>query len=124
MHEASIAQSIVDLVLRHAKEHQACRVRSVEIELGALTFFNKDQVAFWVNLGFEKTPAEKAELVFRDIEGRIRCGACGYEGPLRHHQDRMDHFRLPEFSCPACKNGKAEIVEGREVVVRHITIVK
>jgi len=124
MHEASVAQSIVDVVLRHAEKHHACRVTSVEIELGVLTFFNKDQVAFWINLGFEKTLADKAALVFHDVEGRIRCSACGYEGPLSLKQDPVYHYGLPDFSCPGCRNGRVEIVQGREAVVRHIMILK
>jgi hydrogenase nickel incorporation protein HypA/HybF len=122
MHEASLAQSIVEAVLAHAKNENAETVKTVEVDLGRLSSFSEEQVAFWVKIGFEKTIAEKAKVRFRIVEPVIKCSDCGFEGPLPM-PEAMDHF-LPRFACPSCGGAAIEITKGREVVIRRIRIVK
>jgi len=124
MHEASLAQSIVETVLRYAGANKAQTVKSVQVDLGALTFFNIDQVKFWVKVGFENTIAQNARVVFRQIPGRIRCKACGFEGELKMQQNAVYHLALPDFSCPSCNNETVSIVQGKEAVVKTIRILK
>ena len=124
MHEASIAQSIVQTVLREAEKQNAVRVVSVEIEIGDLTFLGIDQVAFWVETGFEETIAEKANVVFKRVKGIVRCKECGYEGNIKIEEDPAYHLNLPTFACPKCGSTKIEITEGREALIRRIKILK
>lgn len=124
MHEASIAQSIVQTVLKEAKKQEAARVESVEVEIGELTFLGIDQVAFWVQMGFENTIAEKAEIFFKQVKGALRCDDCGFEGPLKVEEDPAYHMALPTFSCPKCGGSKIEITRGKEAVIRRIKILK
>ena len=124
MHEVSIAQSIVRTVLEEARKQDAAQVESVEIEIGELTFLGLDQVEFWVKTGFQGTIAEKAEMIFKQIRGVLRCQSCGYEGDLRIEEDPLHHMNLPTFSCPSCKNSKIEITQGKEAIIRRIKILK
>lgn len=123
MHEASLSQSIVETVLQYAKTNQAVEIKSVRIDLGELTFFNKEQVSFWIKIGFEKTIARKARIIFKSVPGRLTCAACGFEGEIRMQGDSIYHFALPQFSCPKCQSGKISITQGREAVVKSIRIV-
>jgi hydrogenase nickel incorporation protein HypA/HybF len=122
MHEASLAHSIVEAVLTHAKSENAESVKSVDVDLGRLSSFSEDQVSFWVKIGFEKTIAEKAKVRFSFVEPVIKCSDCGFEGPLPMPEP-MEHF-LPRFACPSCGSGAVEIIKGREVMIRRIRIVK
>ncbi len=124
MHEASIAQSIVQTVLREAEKQNAVRVESVEIEIGDLTFFGIDQVAFWVETGFAETIAEKANVVFKRVKGTVLCKECGYEGNIKIEEDPAYHLNLPTFACPKCGSTKIEITQGREALIRRIKILK
>lgn len=123
MHEASLSQSIVETVLQYAKTNQAVEVKSVRIDLGALTFFNKEQVSFWIKIGFDKTIAQKARILFKTVPGRLSCADCGFEGEIRMQEDSMYHYAIPQFSCPKCQSGKISITHGREAVVKSIRIV-
>lgn len=124
MHEASIAQSIIQTVLAEAEKQNACRVESVEIEIGELTFLGVDQVEFWVKTGFEGTIAQNAHVIFKIIKAVLQCNACGYEGNMRMKEDPLHHMNLPTFSCPRCHDTRIEITRGKEAVIRRITIAR
>jgi hydrogenase nickel incorporation protein HypA/HybF len=122
MHEASLADGIVRSVLAAAEREKARRVKSVTVSLGEWSAFNAEQVGFWVGVGFEKTLAEGAAVDFETVEGRIRCRACGTEGPCPRAADKTDHFIGPRLECPACESPEVDIVSGREAVLKHIRI--
>ena len=117
MHEASIAQAIVDTILDQAKKQNAKAVQSVQIEIGELTFLNEEQVGFWVKLGLENTLASDADIQFKRIKARLKCGACEFEGDLGVVED-------PTFACPQCKSADIRISQGKEAIVRSIRIIK
>ncbi len=122
MHEATLAHSIVQAVLRHADHADAKKVRSVTVELGEWTTFNSEQVGFWVKIGFEKTIAAGARLSFKKVPGTIRCNNCGYEGKCPQPGGDMEDWIGPVLECPRCGRADVEIVQGREAIVRKITI--
>jgi hydrogenase nickel incorporation protein HypA/HybF len=124
VHEAAIAQSIIETVLKEAEKQKALKVESVEIEIGELTFLGTEQVEFWVNTGFSGTIAENARLVFKILESRLICGSCGYEGKLPIKDTPACHAGLPSFACPECSSSKIELSQGRETVIRNIRIIK
>jgi hydrogenase nickel insertion protein HypA len=122
MHEATLANSIVLTVLRHAGQAGAKKVRSVSVELGEWTTFNSEQVGFWVKTGFENTMAAGARVYFKKVPGTIRCNACGYEGKCPHPRSGMEDWIGPVLACPDCGNADVLIVQGREALVRKITV--
>jgi hydrogenase nickel incorporation protein HypA/HybF len=124
MHEASIAQAIVNTVLDEAKKQEAVRVESILVELGELTFLNADQVAFWVETGLEGSVAQGAAIEFKKIRGALSCNACGFEGPLTVEEDPLTHLSLPSFTCPECKSSSITITAGKEALIRSMKIVK
>jgi len=122
MHEMSVAQGIARAVLRTAKREEAVKVARINIEIGQLTFLNPEQVIFWVAELFKGTEAEAAEISHKIVPARVRCGKCGYEGPLQVKEDPLFHQALPVFACPKCEKGSLEILEGRDCIVRDIEI--
>jgi hydrogenase nickel insertion protein HypA len=122
MHEASLAQSIVETVLRYAEANHAAEVKSIQIDLGELTFFNEEQISFWMRIGFEKTMARKADIIFNKVRGRLLCSGCGHESEIAMREDLIYHFTAPELSCPRCRSGNVSLVQGREAVVKSIRI--
>ena len=124
MHEASIAQSIVQTVLQEAAKQNASRVESVEIEIGELTFLGVEQIKFWVKTGFQESIAENAEIHFQEIKGRILCEECGFDGDLKTEDDPIYHTTLPAFCCPKCQSTKIKITQGKEAIIQRIKIIK
>ncbi|MBA7658915.1 Hydrogenase maturation factor HypA [subsurface metagenome] len=124
MHEMSVAQQIARAVLRAAKREEAVKVDRINIEIGQLTFLNPEQVIFWLAELFKGTEAEAAEISHKMVPARVRCGKCGYEGPLQVKDDPLFHQALPVFACPKCEKGSLEILEGRDCIVSSIEILQ
>ena len=124
MHEAAIAQSIAQTVLKEAEKQNALKVESVEIEIGDLTFLGIDQVEFWVKTSFQGTLAEEAVLLFNRVKGRVHCEDCNTDSDLKIEEDPYYHTTLPTFNCPKCQSTHIEIIQGKEAVIRKIKIIK
>ncbi len=120
MHEFSVMAQIVDSILEEAKKHQASKVESVDLELGEYTMLGEEQLRFAFQVLTKDTILANAALKVRLLKGRIRC-RCGYDGSVPVGDDTL-HKIAPILECPKC-GGAAEIVEGRECVVRDIRMV-
>ncbi len=83
MHEASIAQSILDIVARHADGARAGRVTRVTVTVGALAAVVPECLRFAFEALARGTCAERAALDIRECEGRGACRACGAEFPVK-----------------------------------------
>jgi Zn finger protein HypA/HybF involved in hydrogenase expression len=80
-------------------------------------------VEFWLRIGFENTPAAAAAFEFRTVPGRIRCRACGREGPCpKPESGAIDPYIGPVLECPSCGGSDVEITSGREAVVKSIRV--
>ena len=124
MHEFSIAQQIVEVVLRTAREQQAREVERVELVIGELALLNGEQVRFWVEEMFSRQSlTSSARLDVETRPGRVRCPECGFEGdpPVPGPEA---HFLSPALICPRCGRAGLEIREGRECLVRRITVTR
>ncbi len=124
MHEAAIAQSIIETVLKEAEKQKAISVESVEIEIGELTFLGTEQVEFWVKTGFTGTLAEKAKIIFKILESRMKCQKCGFTGKLPVNNIDACHAGIPSYACPGCSSPDIELTQGRETIIRNIRILK
>ena len=124
MHEASIAQSIVKTVLEQAEQQRAIKIQAVYLEMGELSFLNREQVEFWIKLSFKDTIAKNAALHFTEMKAVIHCKDCGYQGHIEVSEDPAYHLKLPQFKCPNCGSTDIEIVQGRETLIRRIQILR
>jgi hydrogenase nickel insertion protein HypA len=124
MHEFSIAQQIVEVVLRTAREQEAQAVERVVVVIGELALLNGEQVKFWVEEMFSRQPLTRsARLDLEARPGRVHCPACGFDGPPPVPGPEA-HFLSPMLICPRCDQAGLEIREGRECMVQRITIHK
>lgn len=113
MHEMSVTQNVMDIVLEQAKEAGATRVKSVKLRFGALTSIVPDCVSFYFEQMSEGTIAQGAKLDVEMVPLRLKCGQCGeqFEG-----QDELD------MTCPKCGNPFTETITGREMEVDSIDV--
>ncbi len=120
MHEFSVMSQLVQGVLEEAKGHSASRVEEVVLDLGDFTMLGVEQLTFAFDVLTKGTIMEGAVLTVHRIPGRVRCG-CGVDREMAPDAD-SPHRVVPVLECPGC--GKlAELVEGRECVVRNIRMV-
>lgn len=113
MHELSITQSVLDIVLRHAQQSSARRILGINLVIGELTGFVDDSIQFYFDFMSKDTLAQGAELNFERIPAQVRCHICGAE------------YVPPDsrlWACPECEALGGEIISGREFSVASIEI--
>ena len=112
MHELSIVQSIIDIAETTVVDHRGKNVERIDLEIGQLAGVEPAALDFAWETAIRGTVLEKAERKIDHIEGVGRCGSCGKEF-------RMDQLFDP---CPVCNSFLNEIVQGKELRVKSITI--
>lgn len=64
MHEASVTQALLDLVLVKAREHNAAQVTEVHVSVGGLSTFIDESIELWWRALADETIAAGSKLVF------------------------------------------------------------
>jgi len=112
MHELTITQTMLDIVLEQAKKASAKKVGAINLVIGELSGFVEESVRFYFGFLAKDTIAEGAALNFKPVSPRARCRGCG------------NLFELKEFdwSCPGCGGGDVEITAGKELSIESIDV--
>lgn len=115
MHELAVTRSIHAIVVRHARQARAERVRVVHLEIGALS----DLEAVWLQRYFDRlgrgTVTEGATLAIHHVPAVFRCDRCG---------GRFEVDSLPgaDLTCRDCLNGAVTLMSGRTYLVRSMEV--
>ena len=112
MHELSVTESILEIVLRHADQANATRVTQIDLTIGGLSSIVDDSVQFYFDILSQDTMAEGAQLVFHRVPGELRCWDCQATFTLNGR----------DFTCPECGSGRVQVVGGREFGVESIEV--
>jgi hydrogenase nickel incorporation protein HypA/HybF len=112
MHEVTITQSLLDIVLKEAAKAGASKVVRVSLVLGEMSGVAERSIQSNFDLLSRNTPAEGAELSFRNVPKQARCVKCGH---LFHPEDIC-------WECPACQSVEFEIIAGNELYVESIEV--
>ena len=109
MHELAIAESVVDIAVRHARGR---RVVKVELEVGHLRQVVPAALEFAFGLVASGTTVEGAELCMREVAPAGRCRSCGQDTPL------------PGFplACESCGGFDVEVTRGEELRVESLEL--
>ncbi|MCQ2977327.1 MAG: hydrogenase maturation nickel metallochaperone HypA [archaeon] len=121
MHEFSMAQGIMNAVLETAEANDATKVTDVVIEIGKLAMLNPEQVKFMLSVLVEDTIVQDANIILEDIDVEIKCYNCEYEGV--GNVDDSDHY-APMILCPKCESHRVNVINGKDVTVKSISIEK
>lgn len=107
MHEMSIAQSVLDIILQEIKNHKVNRVLSVAVKVGELSAVQTESLRFCFDFLSKGTLAEGASLEIERVKVICRCRQCG------------SRFTVQEliFLCPECKSPEVEMLSGRQLSV-------
>ena len=111
MHELSLAQSILDIVLEEMVAHEVTRIEAVALKVGVLTAVVPEALSFCWKMVTEGTPAEGSVLEMETIQVRARCEDCGELFEVREHR----------YVCPACGGANLELLSGREFYIHELT---
>ncbi len=112
MHEMSLAQNILDIVVNAASQNNAKKVQKITIRAGQLRGIVPEQLKFCFGFVAKDSIVEDAELVINTLPVHGRCKQCSEE------------FYVKEFSfiCPKCENEDIEVLQGMELLVENIEV--
>ena len=112
MHELSITQNILNIVIKHAQRAGAQKITAINLVVGELTGFVDDSIQFYFDMLSPETIAAGAKLAIQRIPAEVRCRACGEVFALHDHK----------WACPKCTALGGEILCGREFSIESIEV--
>ena len=107
MHELSLCEGIIELVVEYAQREAASRVSRVVVALGVAAAVDAEALQFCFPIAAADTVAAGAELVIDKIALQAKCQAC-------HADYAADTVIAP---CPACGSYARKIVAGQDMRV-------
>jgi len=112
VHEFSLAQNILEIVIDSAREHGLSGVAEVRLDVGQAAGVHLDALEFaWRHLKTTSDLTADAALSINSIPAHGACANCGFSGPV------TDYIRI----CPACQALGLRIMGGLEFMVTGIS---
>jgi len=112
MHELSITQSMMDIVLGQAKAAEAKKVTRINIVLGEMSGVVSDCVQFYFDFLKKGNAAEDAVLNFKLVPVELKCREC----------QTIFNPNGSAWVCPNCHSNGLEVVKGQESYVESIEV--
>ena len=113
MHELSIAQNIIDIVLQHLPDESNGAVRSVKIRVGLLSGIVPKSLDFCFSSIVGDTPLRGARLDIEDVPVEAQCLAC--EKTFAKDDDSV-------YVCPSCGSKDVQFITGTELEVVEVAL--
>jgi hydrogenase nickel incorporation protein HypA/HybF len=112
MHELSITQSMLEIVLQQAEKSGAKKVMKINLTIGEMTGVVSDSVQFYLDILTKDTIAAGAQVFFTLVPAQGKCRQCSHI------------FTLPEFdwTCPDCQGKIIDVITGKELFVDSIEV--
>ena len=112
MHELSIMESALTMVLDRARESGAQRVHSIRLRIGTLSGVVPEALTFAFEALKSGTLAESARLIVDPVAVRFWCATC-------HTEFQSDDMFA---ECPECHQPSGDLRAGREMELASMEI--
>lgn len=112
MHELGVTHSILNIVLHHANEAGAVRIKEINLVIGQLSSIVDDSVQFYWDMISEGTIAHGAHLNFKRVPATLTCRDCTHEFPLNQR----------DYTCPNCGSTKVVVAGGDDFFIESIDV--
>ena len=109
MHEATLAENILNIALDAAEQNHAAKVFKVALTLGEMAGVEVEALTLAFDVLKRNTPAEDAELAIKRVPVCAACNKCGKVFTLERYK----------FFCPEC-DGVLTLQSVRELLVDFI----
>ncbi len=109
MHEAALAENILNIALNTAAENGAKKISAVGLKLGDMAGVEVEALNFSFDIMKKNTPAENAALKINRVPIRAQCNKCGKIFTIERYN----------FFCPEC-DGILILQSGRELLVEFV----
>jgi len=112
MHELSIAVEIVELAEKEAAKAGAKKISSIELEIGSISGIMMDALDFAWPVATKGTMLENAKKVIHKVKGKAKCSQCEAIFEIDNLYD----------ACPHCNEYFKEIIQGKELRIKYLTV--
>ena len=112
MHELSVAQNIVDIVLESVTEKDRSGVKTILIEVGEMSGIVPDSLKFCFDVIKTETPLKNSEMQITKIPFVLYCSSCNKETTND----------LGMRSCGSCGCFDTKIVSGTEMKITELEV--
>ena len=112
MHELSLAESTLELALRHARQAGAARVTRLHLVVGEFTPLEQSSLDFYWDRITRGTSAAGSRVSIQRVPARMACVDCG--GSIDPATEA--------WSCPACGSGRLRLTSGDECFLESIDV--
>ena len=113
MHEISLCESILDILVDQARREHFDRVKRVSVEIGPLSCVEPEALRFGFDAVMRGSLAEGAALEIVPTSATAFCPDCGAVVPV---SSRFD-------VCPACGGVALQVRTGDELRIRELEVV-
>jgi len=107
MHELSIAQSIIEVVMQDMSKHKLTKVDTIKLRIGKITQVMPDALLFGFECLSKDTSLDGTKLIIETVPVKGHCKTCG--------QDFV--FEDWPHDCPECGQTDIRIISGRELEI-------
>jgi hydrogenase nickel incorporation protein HypA/HybF len=112
MHELTITQSILSIVLEKAQQVKARKITRVDLLMGRLTGYVPECIQLQFDILSHKTAADGARISFKQPPARIYCRNC----KISYDTESFD------LKCPECRSLEIDILTGEELYVESMEV--
>lgn len=112
MHEQSIVEALLGLLVKHAERVGAKRILKIYLVVGELSGIVEEAMELYFAFASRNTIAEGAALFFTRVPAQLRCRSCGKVFQSERHN----------YLCPDCKEAGVDILSGRELYVERMEV--
>jgi len=112
MHELSVAQSILDTLLRERAERNLPGIEAVGVKVGALSGVLPDALQFSFEALRLDTPLSSCRMEMDEIAVTVRCEDCA----------RVSSVENLLFLCPLCGSVRIEVLTGYELEISYLEV--
>ena len=106
MHELPVINSILEVILKHAKMNSVKKVHAISLVVGDLSDLEDEWMQKYFDYVSKGTVAEGARLKIERVPAVVSCTVCG-------HNFEVVKTRMDSTTCPECGEKKFRLVSGR-----------
>ncbi|MDA9424362.1 hydrogenase maturation nickel metallochaperone HypA [Bradyrhizobium sp. CCBAU 53380] len=112
MHEMAICLGIIQIAEEKAHERCSSRVRSICLEMGALSHAAPEAIRFCFAAASTRTVAEGAALTIVELPGLAWCMSCSKSVEIARRGE----------CCPCCGSYQLQVTAGEQMRVKELEI--
>ena len=116
MHELPVMQSILDIVIKHAKMNNVNKVLKIYLKVGVLSDLEDQWMQQYFDYVAKESVAEGAILEIERVPARMKCRACSFEFEPDIKKDE-------KIVCASCGYERCQLIAGKSYSVANMEVI-